>query len=159
MSIGIFIMAALTSGVILLIYCYVAHKSSECFLKLATILYNSNWTQMPIDLQKLIIIMIIEAQKPILYGAYAFVNLNLETFIKVNAEIWVIALAITVSIAFICESVEKLTNCRWSDLLTAFWWCSNHSRKSRKEIFPCFGFSSFTSRKSMRFKWGNCGHE
>ena len=95
MSIGIFIMAALTGGGILLIYCYVAHKSSECFLQLATILYNSNWKQMPINLQKLIIIMIIEAQKPILYGAYALFNLNLETFIKVNAEIWMSQCIIT----------------------------------------------------------------
>lgn len=43
---------------------------------------------MPITLQTLIIIMIIEAQKPILYGAYGLFNLNLETFIKVNAGIW-----------------------------------------------------------------------
>lgn len=38
---------------------------------------------LPIDLQKLFVPMIVHGQKPLVYSGYGFVYLNLETFCKV----------------------------------------------------------------------------
>lgn len=83
MSIGLVVSGILICGLNLLIHCYVSLKSTECYLKLADILYRSNWFEMPIILQKYVILSILEAQKPIFYSAYYFANFNLETIIKV----------------------------------------------------------------------------
>lgn len=82
--IGVMIGIVLSSGTVLFIYCYAALKSTECYLQFGDILFDSNWTELPIEFQKFIFVIIMDTQKPMLYRAYSFANFNLETFIKVN---------------------------------------------------------------------------
>lgn len=47
-------------------------------------LYDCNWHEVPIHLQKHFIIMIAGAQRPLDYSGYGIINLNLETFCSVS---------------------------------------------------------------------------
>lgn len=81
MPISIFI-----SSANLFIYCFVACNSTEQYLKLADMLYESNWPRLSINLQKIVNLMILEAQKPIHYHGLYLVELRLGTFMKVCYE-------------------------------------------------------------------------
>lgn len=76
-------MTVLGSGLNLFIYYYAAHNSTDCYIKLADILFESNWIELPNDLQKFVLLIILEAKNPIFYSAYSFADSNLETYVKV----------------------------------------------------------------------------
>lgn len=78
MSIAVFI-----SSWNLFVYCFTACNSTEQYTKLADMLYESNWPKLTVNLQKIIILMILEAQKPIYYHGLSLVELRLGTFMKV----------------------------------------------------------------------------
>lgn len=46
-------------------------------------LYESNWQDLPVDMQKYFILMIKNANRPISYNGFGVATLNLETFLKV----------------------------------------------------------------------------
>lgn len=85
LSIDVFLMsvAIFISSANLFIYCFAACKSTDQYLKLADLLYESTWPELPIDLQKIIVLMILEAQKPIYYHGLYLLELRLGTFMKV----------------------------------------------------------------------------
>lgn len=59
--------------------------ATESFEKMADSLFESNWGDLPVDLQKFYILMIGNAQKPMFYHGFKVAVLNLETFMKVSA--------------------------------------------------------------------------
>lgn len=66
-------------------YCYFGKLATESFEKMTECLYEYNWLDLPIELQKYFIIMIGNTQKPIYYHGFGFAILNLETFTQVSS--------------------------------------------------------------------------
>lgn len=71
-------------GLILYLYCYYGKLASDFFTLFDACLYESNWMVLTNDLQKTFILMIAYGQRRIFYHGYGFVELNLETFLKVK---------------------------------------------------------------------------
>lgn len=49
-------------------------------------LYNANWIELPLELQKYFIMLIANAQLPLYYHGFRIVVLNLETFTRVRRQ-------------------------------------------------------------------------
>lgn len=54
-------------------------------MEMAGTLYDCNWYDLPLDLQKYFIMMIANAQTPVHYHGYGIITLNLETFCKASS--------------------------------------------------------------------------
>ncbi|XP_055305867.1 odorant receptor 82a-like [Sitodiplosis mosellana] len=77
------LMAATISGLNLFLYCYYGKLATESFLSMGDCLYESNWQDLPIQLQQHLRFMINYMQLPIYYRGWnlKIATLNLETFI------------------------------------------------------------------------------
>lgn len=71
----------------LFIYCYFGKLATESFENMANHFFESNWYELPIDLQKYFVMMIGNAQRPIHYHGSGIAILNLDTFKNVCA-VW-----------------------------------------------------------------------
>lgn len=67
----------------LFLYCYFGKSATDVYFKIGDRLYELDWTQLPIDLQKSLIIIIANCQIPLYYHGFGVVYLNLITFTKV----------------------------------------------------------------------------
>lgn len=79
----IYMLALLTGLLNLFLYCFFGKFATHSFEKMIRCLYEFSWMNLSTDLQKYVIIMIINAQRPIFYHGFRIVTLNLETFTKV----------------------------------------------------------------------------
>lgn len=68
----------------LLLYCFLRKTATESYSKNAECLYDFNWTRLPLDLQKYLIIMIQNGQVELLYHGFNIIHLNLVTFSNVR---------------------------------------------------------------------------
>lgn len=68
----------------LFIYSYFGKLATESFNKISGCVYEFNWHELPIDLQKYFILMIQNTQRPYFYHGFKIVILNLETFTGVS---------------------------------------------------------------------------
>lgn len=71
----------------LLIYCYLGKVATESFAKMSDCVYNMKWYELPVNLQKYVILMIMYMQKPLYYHGHGVIYVNLETFTKVNNNV------------------------------------------------------------------------
>lgn len=83
-DICLYIMLAIFALAILFLYCYFGEMASNSFEKMINLLFECNWSILPVDLQKYLIIMIANAQRPIFYHGFHVIILNLETFGNVS---------------------------------------------------------------------------
>lgn len=83
-SIWILLMACSMASLNMFVYCFFGKMATESFEQMANSLYEINWPELPIRLQKYIILMIGNAQRPIYYHGFGMAVLNLETFGKVK---------------------------------------------------------------------------
>lgn len=74
----------LVSSMIPFCYCYFGQIATESFEKMSNCLYDINWYDLPLDLQKYFIIMIANTQKPVYYHGFGMVKADLNTFITVS---------------------------------------------------------------------------
>lgn len=58
--------------------------ATESFEAMSDCLYESNWPELPIELQKYFILMIQNAQRPLYYHGFEIAVLKMETFCKVS---------------------------------------------------------------------------
>lgn len=65
------------------LYCHFGQLSTESYEKMSDTLYESNWPKLSVTIQKHIIVMIANMQKPRYYSGFGMVNLHLGTFINV----------------------------------------------------------------------------
>lgn len=72
----------ISTGGILFVFCYFGNKTTSSLLQHAGHLYESNWNELPNDIQKHFLVMINSAQQPLYYDGYLF-HLDLITFSKV----------------------------------------------------------------------------
>lgn len=84
-SLALLLLASITGMSTLFLYCYFGTLSTQSFLNMTHALYESNWQDLPVDLQKYVIISLAEMQKPIHYNGLGICNLSLETFSMVRA--------------------------------------------------------------------------
>lgn len=71
----------------LFIYCIYGQLATESFLNYGDCLYELDWINMPVELQKLLLNMIYNTQRPLCYHVFGITKLSLETFTKVSFEI------------------------------------------------------------------------
>lgn len=65
-------------------FCYNGKRTTDSYLAFSNCLYESNWIILPIRLQKNFVLMIAHGQKVLFYDGLGLLELNLETFLKVN---------------------------------------------------------------------------
>lgn len=78
------VQAVMLSGSIMFLYCYFGEMATESYEKLTDSLYEGNWQELKPDLQKYIILMIANAQRPLYYHGFEVAILSLNTFAKVS---------------------------------------------------------------------------
>lgn len=84
-SFVVILLAASSSLSNLFIYCYFGKLATESFEQMSDcVYYDFVWHDLPIKLQKYVILMIANMQKPIYYHGFHFAVLNLCTFIQVS---------------------------------------------------------------------------
>lgn len=71
-----------TSGIF--VYCYFGKMASDSYKSMSESIFESNWQKMPIGLQKYLILMIGNTQKPQFYHGFGVFVLSLETFAAVS---------------------------------------------------------------------------
>lgn len=64
--------------------CFFGKAATESFEKMSHCLYEFNWQQLPINLQKYLIVMIGNTQRPLYYQGLGICVLDLETFAKAS---------------------------------------------------------------------------
>lgn len=72
----------------LFFYCFYGKLATDCYIQFPQYLFESNWWKFKVKQQKMISTMICNAQQPLYYHGSGIVNLNLETFQKVNNSIF-----------------------------------------------------------------------
>lgn len=60
--------------------------ATECYGEMSSCLFNFNWQDLPLDLHKYSILLIVNAQRPMLYHGFGISTLSLETFNKVSGH-------------------------------------------------------------------------
>lgn len=81
----VMLLTSFSSGISnLFVYCYFGKVATESFENMAISMYETDWHELPIELQKSFIIMIQIAQKPLFYSSFGLATLNLKTFLKVR---------------------------------------------------------------------------
>lgn len=83
-NICVVIQSAMVTGPSLFIYCFCGKLATESFEKMAQCLYEANWHNTSVILQKYIIIMMSNTQQPLYYDGFGIVILNLKTFTSVS---------------------------------------------------------------------------
>lgn len=78
------LMSLLVSGANLFLYCFYGNRSTNDYGQMALDLYESNWYTHPVGLQKFFKMIIANAQRPLYYDGFQIVQLNLETYLKVE---------------------------------------------------------------------------
>lgn len=64
----------------LFLYCYHGGRTTVNYLEFTDCIYGIKWIQLPVQLQKLFIIMIGQAQKPLFYSGSGIIKLDLAVF-------------------------------------------------------------------------------
>lgn len=68
----------------MLYFCYYGVLASESFEQMADSLFESNWLELPVELQKYFVIMIANMQNPLFYNGFGVFDVNLTSFISVS---------------------------------------------------------------------------
>lgn len=77
------LIGAFVCTAILFLYCFYGKLATDSFGSMAVCMFESNWQDLPVDLQKYFILVIGNAQRPLFYHGSGLAVLNLETFTKV----------------------------------------------------------------------------
>ena len=77
------VQAVMLSGSIMFLYCYFGEMATQSFESISDVLYESNWQNLSLQLQKYYILMIGNAQRPLHYHGFHVSILSLNTFAKV----------------------------------------------------------------------------
>ncbi|XP_055309198.1 uncharacterized protein LOC129573051, partial [Sitodiplosis mosellana] len=77
LSIGVLCSCVFISGSNLFLYCYYGGRATIDIVSYSNLLFESAWFKLPIEFQKLVIVMIANAQIPIDYDGFGVARLNL----------------------------------------------------------------------------------
>lgn len=85
------IQSALCVAPSLFVYCYFGKLATESYANIANELYSADWPNLPVKLQKHVLLMITNAQQSHFYDGFGVAILNLQTFMSVsqsNTKTW-----------------------------------------------------------------------
>lgn len=68
----------------LYVYCYFGKNSTDSYGIMSQFLFESNWFELSVELQRYVILMIGNTQRPLYYHGFGISILNLETFSTVR---------------------------------------------------------------------------
>lgn len=68
-------------------YCYFGKLATLNFEKMTDVVFEMNWLDLPVELQKYFILIIANMQKPLYYYGGGIVILDLGTFVNVRETI------------------------------------------------------------------------
>lgn len=68
----------------LFLFCYFGKSATDSFHNISNILFESNWPDIPVHLQRYFILLILNTNKPPKYHGFGIVDLDLETFQRVK---------------------------------------------------------------------------
>lgn len=78
----------LTAGsigiLILTLYCHYGKMATDSFGTMSDCMYEYNWYDLPVELQKFFILMIGNGHRPVYYTGSGVATLNMETCTKVR---------------------------------------------------------------------------
>lgn len=83
-DISIFVIAICVDSSNPFLYCYFGQSTTESYENIGQHLFESDWQQLPVNLQKYILLMIQNTQIPLRYNGFGVIVLNLQTFIGVS---------------------------------------------------------------------------
>lgn len=83
MGIIIGILGIIMSTGNILLYCFVGSLTTSIFWRNADSAYESRWYAFPIDLQKYVILVLVDAQHTIIFDGFGIIDLDLIFFMKV----------------------------------------------------------------------------
>lgn len=78
------VIAIALSELILFVYCYNGYIATDCYLKMANLLFESKWYNQHLEQQKMYGLMIQNAQQIYHYHGFGIMKLNLDTYVKVS---------------------------------------------------------------------------
>lgn len=83
-DIGYLIFVLFARMLYLFLYCYFGKLTTDNYKDMAYSLYECNWQDLPVNLQKYFILMIGNASIPVEYNGFGIAVLNLETYTRVR---------------------------------------------------------------------------
>lgn len=83
-DVSILVIALFACAIDPFLYCYFGKMTTECYANMADRLFESSWQQLPIDIQKMFILLIGNMHIPVYYHGFSILTLNLETFCVVS---------------------------------------------------------------------------
>lgn len=70
----------------ILLYCYFGKLATDSYAAMSKSMYESNWQNLPIGLQKYVVLIISNTQIPVFYDGFGIVILNLQTSTSVSYQ-------------------------------------------------------------------------
>lgn len=70
-----------------LVFCYCGAMTTDNFSKYVDRLYEIQWYNLPVPLQKQLIIIMANLQRPLFYQGFGMVTSNLSTFVNVKFNV------------------------------------------------------------------------
>lgn len=80
-------LGVVVSTSLLFLYCFFGKLATDSYLRMGDLVYESNWQDIPVELQKYLILMIVNMQKPLKYHGFGIAVLDLITFTSVRQTI------------------------------------------------------------------------
>lgn len=68
------------------LFCYYGKLATQSFEGMSDTLFESNWPELSVKLQRYFILMVANTQKPVYYHGFGVAVLNLETFTNVRTH-------------------------------------------------------------------------
>lgn len=78
------VIAIALSELNLFVYCYYGHLATDCYLKMADLLFESKWYDQHLAQQRIYAFMMQNAQRAYHYHGFGIMTLNLDTYVKVS---------------------------------------------------------------------------
>lgn len=83
-DIFLLMIALSTSGLSLFLFCFFGKMATESYEKMSISLFECDWQNFSIDLQKYLLLMIGNSQRPLYFHGFWVITLDLETYSKVS---------------------------------------------------------------------------
>ncbi|XP_031619126.1 uncharacterized protein LOC116338167 isoform X2 [Contarinia nasturtii] len=72
----------------LLVYCYIAYRASDNYVRIGDLLYQSVWYKLPTKYRKYFVLMIQDSQTPQLYHGFGIIKIDMGTFATVLRTVY-----------------------------------------------------------------------
>lgn len=117
-NVAFLVMVSLFKFLNLSVFCLYGKLATDSFEQMEDLLYESNWYELPVGLQKHVIIMIGNMQRPICYHGFGKINLDLDTLCNArhfiqnffNLNFQMISFTVAPSSSYLLHHVQNRSN-------------------------------------------------